>query len=116
MSTSSQSHHSLISRTVQLWNIKTNQPIGTPLRHEGGLTNVTFSPDGKFLFTRCQDGHIYTWDVSAIFREAGLSDIVDTTPRPAPKMKSAPRIPPGFFDDALREANSRIHLSQAYGP
>jgi len=29
----------------------------------------------------------------------------DATPRPAPKMKGTPQIPPGFFNDALREAN-----------
>ncbi|KAG1849495.1 hypothetical protein F4604DRAFT_1907439 [Suillus subluteus] len=31
---------------------------------------------------------------------------IDAPPRPAPKMKCAPRIPPGFFDDALREAKA----------
>ncbi|KAG2064437.1 hypothetical protein BDR04DRAFT_1122590 [Suillus decipiens] len=30
---------------------------------------------------------------------------VDVTPRPALKIKGATRIPPGFFDDAPREAN-----------
>ncbi|KAG1893945.1 uncharacterized protein F5891DRAFT_1064193 [Suillus fuscotomentosus] len=70
---------------------------------------ATFSPDGKFLITGCMDRHIYMWDVSAILEEAGL-------PCPAPKMKGAPRIPPGFFDDALREANLRIRLSQSHGP
>ncbi|KAG2112913.1 hypothetical protein BD769DRAFT_1111018 [Suillus cothurnatus] len=30
-------------------------------------------------------------------------------------MKGAPRISPGFFDDALREANLRIRLSQSHG-
>jgi len=29
----------------------------------------------------------------------------DATRRPAPKIKGAPKIPPGFFSDALREAN-----------
>ncbi|KAG1796979.1 uncharacterized protein HD556DRAFT_264414 [Suillus plorans] len=71
---------------MQLWNVETNQPIGTPLH-----------------------GHIYMWDVSAILKEAGL-------PGTAPKLKGAPRIPPGFFDDALREANLRIRLSQSHGP
>ncbi|KAG1853174.1 hypothetical protein DFJ58DRAFT_789872, partial [Suillus subalutaceus] len=61
--------------------------------------------------------HLYIWDVSAIVDEAGVpSDIIDTPPRPAPKMKCAPRIPPGFFDDALREANLRTRLSQSHGP
>ncbi|KAG2053335.1 hypothetical protein BDR06DRAFT_1021540 [Suillus hirtellus] len=42
-------------RTVQLWNIKTNQPIGTPLHHEHTVYSGKFSADGKFLFTKCQD-------------------------------------------------------------
>jgi WD40 repeat protein len=64
------------AKTAQLWNLKTNQPIGTPLHHEDKVTSVTFSADGKFL-TSCDYHHIYTWDVSAIVKEAGLlSDIV----------------------------------------
>ncbi|KAG1796992.1 uncharacterized protein HD556DRAFT_1357708, partial [Suillus plorans] len=39
---------------------------------------------------------------------------VDATPRPAPKVKDAPRIPLGFFDDALRGDNLRIRLSQSH--
>ncbi|KAG2051118.1 hypothetical protein BDR06DRAFT_959304 [Suillus hirtellus] len=49
------------------------------------------------------------WEVSAILRTVGLPD-------PAPKMKGASQIPPGFFDDTLREANLRIRLSQPHGP
>ncbi|KAG1816731.1 uncharacterized protein BJ212DRAFT_1576922 [Suillus subaureus] len=65
-----------------------------------------FHLDGKFLVTGCYDNDLYIWDVSAIVKEAGLlSDIVDATPQPASKLKGAPRIPPGFFDDAQREAN-----------
>ncbi|KAG2051113.1 WD40 repeat-like protein [Suillus hirtellus] len=96
---------SFSTTTVQLWNIETNQPIGTPLHHKEGVMTATFSQDGKFLITSCMDRHIYMWDVSAI--------LVDVTPQPAP---GAPRIPPGFFDDALREANSRIRPSQSHGP
>ncbi|KAG2343916.1 hypothetical protein BDR05DRAFT_962565 [Suillus weaverae] len=116
-------------KTVQLWNLKTNklietlhhQPIGssgTPLRLQDNVNSATFSADGKFLVTSRHD-HIYTWDVSAIVKDAGLlSDTADAIPRPAPKMNSAPRarIPQGFFDDALREANLRIRLSQSHGP
>ncbi|KAG2051093.1 WD40 repeat-like protein [Suillus hirtellus] len=100
---------SVFSPTVQLWNMETNQPIGTPLHHENYVIYATFSADGKFLLTRCEDDHIYMWDVFAILKEACL-------PGPAPKMKGAPQIPPGFFDDALREANLRIRLSQSHGP
>ncbi|KIK43722.1 hypothetical protein CY34DRAFT_803563 [Suillus luteus UH-Slu-Lm8-n1] len=105
-------------KTAQLWNLDTNQPIGTPLHHQGLVSSATFSVDGKFLVTCCRDDHIYTWDVSAIIKKAGLpSDIVDVTPRAALKVTGARRVPPGFFDDdALREANSRIRLSQSHAP
>ncbi|KAG2741913.1 WD40 repeat-like protein [Suillus brevipes Sb2] len=107
---------SYADQTAQLWDLETNQPIGTPLYHQGRVRSATFSVDAKFLVTCCNDDHIYTWDVSAIVKEAGLpSDILDVTPRPAPKIKGA-RIPAGFFDDALREANLRIRLSQSHAP
>ncbi|KAG2744123.1 WD40 repeat-like protein [Suillus brevipes Sb2] len=105
-------------KTAQLWNLETNQPIGTPLHHLDYVESATFSADGKFLVTGCRDDHIYTWDVSAIVEGAGLpSDIMaDVTLRPAPKMTGARQLPPGFFDDALREANLRIRLSQSHAP
>ncbi|KIK33091.1 hypothetical protein CY34DRAFT_813848, partial [Suillus luteus UH-Slu-Lm8-n1] len=103
-------------KTAQLWDLETNQPIGTPLHHQDDVKSATFSVDGKFLLTCCDDGHIYTWDASAIVKRAGLpSDILDVTPRLAPKIKGA-RVPPGFFDDALRDANLRIRLSQSHAP
>jgi WD40 repeat protein len=68
---------SITDATVILWNLDTNQPIGTPLRHQKDVSSATFSADGKFLVTCCRDRHIYTWDISAIVKEAGLpSDIV----------------------------------------
>jgi WD40 repeat protein len=64
-------------KTAQLWDLETNQPIRTPLLHQEYVNSVTFSADGKFLVTSCIDNHIYTWDVSAIIKEAGIpSDIV----------------------------------------
>ncbi|KIK41944.1 hypothetical protein CY34DRAFT_84403 [Suillus luteus UH-Slu-Lm8-n1] len=64
-------------KTAQLWDLETNQPIGTPLLHQESVNSATFSADGKFLVTSCIDNHIYTWDVSAIIKEAGIpSDIV----------------------------------------
>ncbi|KAG1816783.1 quinon protein alcohol dehydrogenase-like superfamily [Suillus subaureus] len=108
---------SVLDKTLQLWNIETNQPIGTPLYHEENVSCATFSADGKLLVTSCRDDHIYTWDVSAIVKKAGLlSDIADATPQPIPKMKGARRVPPGFFGDALREANSRTRLSRSHEP
>jgi WD40 repeat protein len=60
-----------LDMTAQLWNLETNQPIGTPLHHQNVVDSVAFSADGKFLVTNC-DYHIYTWDVSAIIKGAGL--------------------------------------------
>ncbi|KAG1719488.1 hypothetical protein EDB19DRAFT_1648121, partial [Suillus lakei] len=58
--------------TAQLWNLETNQPIGTPLHHEDYVNFAIFSADGKFLVTSYNDHLIYTWDVSAIVKEASL--------------------------------------------
>jgi WD40 repeat protein len=67
---------SILKKTAKLWNLDTNKPIGTPLHHQEYVRSVTFSADGKFLVTCCNDD-IYTWDISAIVKEAGLpSDIV----------------------------------------
>jgi WD40 repeat protein len=63
--------------TVQLWNLETNQPIATLLYHENPVNCTTFSADGKFLVTGCDDGDIYIWDIFAVIKEAGLpSNIV----------------------------------------
>ncbi|KAG2343909.1 WD40 repeat-like protein [Suillus weaverae] len=108
-----------LDATVQLWNLETNLPIGTPLCHEEYVNCTSFSADGKFLATICNEGHISTWDISTIVKEAGLVgllDIADVTLRPTPKVKGPRRLPPGFFNDALREANSHTRLSQPNGP
>ncbi|KAG1740572.1 quinon protein alcohol dehydrogenase-like superfamily [Suillus lakei] len=104
-----------VHKTAQLWNLETNEPIGTPLHHKELMNSATFSGDGKLLVTSCDDGHIYTWDVSTILKEADLLSNKDASPRPAPKMKGARQIPAGFFDDTLREANLHTRLSQSNG-
>jgi WD40 repeat protein len=60
-------------KKAQLWNLETNQPIGTPLHHPDYVVSATFSADGKFLVTRCGDDYIYTWDIFVIVKGAGLS-------------------------------------------
>ncbi|KAG1836368.1 hypothetical protein DFJ58DRAFT_749823 [Suillus subalutaceus] len=58
---------------ARLWNLDDSKPIGLPLNHANIVTVVSFSADGKLLATGCDDKNAYTWDVSAIVKEAGLS-------------------------------------------
>ncbi|KAG2737151.1 hypothetical protein P692DRAFT_20104194 [Suillus brevipes Sb2] len=54
---------------------ETNRPFETSLHHEQNVSSATFSGDGKFLVTGCEN-HLYTWDISSIAKEADLlSDI-----------------------------------------
>jgi WD40 repeat protein len=62
--------------TAQLWNLNNNQPISSPLKHAATVAVVSFSADGKLLATGCDDCNAYTWDVSAILKEAGLDDLL----------------------------------------
>jgi WD40 repeat protein len=67
------------NKTAQLWNFANNQPIEPPLYHDGPVRCVTFFADGKLLVTGCwllEKWHLYTWDVSAIVKEAGLEDLL----------------------------------------
>ncbi|KAG0701014.1 WD40-repeat-containing domain protein [Suillus ampliporus] len=99
-------------KTARLWNLEDDQPIGQPLHHEDIITSTAFSADvGKSLTTGGAFGHIYTWDVFAIVREAGLEDLLSENndvnkslldadaQRRAPQINNVRRIPPGFFDD-----------------
>jgi WD40 repeat protein len=67
-------------KTARLWNLDTNLPVGPPLRHENDLLSATLSPYGKVLATACRDENAYTWDVHAILKEAGLEDLLPSTP------------------------------------
>ncbi|KAG1758207.1 quinon protein alcohol dehydrogenase-like superfamily [Suillus occidentalis] len=84
--------------TFRVWDVESGKTILGPIAQRDDVhTSATFSVDGKFLLTCCDNDHIYTWDVSAIVKRAGLpSDILDVTPRPAPKIKGA-RVPSRVF-------------------
>ena len=62
--------------TAQLWNLDNNKPIGSPLEHPEGVRCVSFSTDGTLLATGCRDFNAYTWDISAIIKEAGLNELL----------------------------------------
>jgi len=64
--------------TARLWNLDNGQPIGLPIQHADLLFCVSFSTDGKLLASGCgpDDNSTYTWDISAIVREAGLHELL----------------------------------------
>ncbi|KAG1777214.1 quinon protein alcohol dehydrogenase-like superfamily [Suillus placidus] len=64
-------------KTARLWNLEDNQPISSPLHHADshGVLAVSFSADGKLLATGCGK-NVYTWDISAIVKEAGLDELL----------------------------------------
>jgi WD40 repeat protein len=63
--------------TVRLWNLENGQLIGSPLQHADQVYCASFSADGKLLVTGCSSGNAYMWDISAIAKEAGLSDLLN---------------------------------------
>jgi WD40 repeat protein len=63
--------------TARLWNLENGQPIGPPLQLTYGVDCVSFLTDGKQLATGCRDNNAYTWDISAIVIEAGLSELLN---------------------------------------
>jgi WD40 repeat protein len=62
-------------RTARLWNLENNQLISL-LEHGDRVRPTSFSTDGKLLATGCTDSNAYTWDISAIVKEAGLDELL----------------------------------------
>jgi WD40 repeat protein/serine/threonine protein kinase len=51
--------------TAQIWNSRTGQPTTAPLKHDGRVNSVQFSPDGKRLLTASHDFTARIWDVAS---------------------------------------------------
>ncbi len=51
------------SGTARLWQTKTGQPVGEPMRHQGVVATVAFSPNGKAVLTGSDDGTVRVWQV-----------------------------------------------------
>jgi WD40 repeat protein len=50
------------SREARLWSTSTGQALLPPLRHPAGVNLVAFSPDGKKIFTGCENATGRIWD------------------------------------------------------
>ncbi|KAG1898134.1 uncharacterized protein F5891DRAFT_488688 [Suillus fuscotomentosus] len=101
-------------KTVRLWNLDTNLPVGPLLQHEDYVQCAALSADGKLLVTGCQNKNAYTWDIHAILKRAGLEDLL----RPSSDVTAADatqavddELLPDFFNDATDGPNS----SRTYG-
>lgn len=52
-------------KTLRLWNAKTGQNIGQPLKgHEGWISSVSFSPDGERIVSGSWDHTLRLWDTN----------------------------------------------------
>jgi WD40 repeat protein len=65
-------------KTVCIWNLDTNLPVGPPLQHKDELYSAAFSANGRVLVTGCSKGNMYTWNIHAILKQAGLEGLLHT--------------------------------------
>jgi WD40 repeat protein len=52
-----------LPRGAYIWNAGNGDQIGPTLQHQDGVSQVTFSPDGKFLLTAGEDRVVIEWRV-----------------------------------------------------
>lgn len=54
-------------RTARVWDLATGKPVSRPLRHDQGVSDADFSPDGTLVLTGSWDGTMRLWQLPAPF-------------------------------------------------
>jgi WD40 repeat protein len=55
-----------LDNKVRLWDVKTKQPLGTPLEgHKSAITSLQFLPDGQHLLSASWDATVLLWGLSS---------------------------------------------------
>ncbi|KAH0828970.1 kinase-like domain-containing protein [Lanmaoa asiatica] len=74
-------------QTVRFWDATSGNPVGPPLKHDGSVHTVGFSPSGDFVASAGASGEIYLWRVPWLhFVEDQVRRTISDLP---------PRLPPG---------------------
>ncbi|MBI4326407.1 MAG: protein kinase [Chloroflexi bacterium] len=61
----------LLASEAQIWEARTGQPVGEPLKHRDGVLHGAFSPDSQFVVTASEDRTAQVW-IAATGKRAGL--------------------------------------------
>src|SRR5262249_20797526 len=51
-------------RVIKMWDVKTRKELKTFSGHEGGVSWVSFFPDGRRIISSGDDGYFRIWDVA----------------------------------------------------
>src|SRR5262249_38218055 len=56
---------------VRVWDLEVNKELGRLAGHQGAVTALAFSPDGRRLATGSSDTTVLVWDVATMARRRG---------------------------------------------
>src|SRR5262249_25420978 len=95
--------------TARVWDARTGQPAGPPLRHGAAVRQAAFSPDGRRVLTAGDDGSVRVWE-TATGEAAGQPLRHGGAPSPAAVRPDGPHAPPARAACGRRPAATRPFL------